>query len=191
MQTKWVWVLLSTVWYDIVWPQGGNHINVLSQRGRKKRKDTDAEREGRIIKNRQKQNFSASASCLCQFCKGPATRIIYWEMILDYESALSVKSEKICRVRYFKLKNKIFLLKKPPKQHKTQQIVRCKYFNLPFGEKRDNLQRAQCIHWEQMKNTRFRLLGSVSKLMLKVKTTQLFHELAYLIFFSFSFIHGL
>lgn len=40
-------------------------------------------------------------------------------MILGYESALSVKSEKIYRVRYFKLKHTIFLLTPPP-QNNTQ-----------------------------------------------------------------------
>lgn len=40
-------------------------------------------------------------------------------MILDYESALSVKSEKICRAHYFKLKHD-FSLKKTPTNQPTQ-----------------------------------------------------------------------
>jgi len=45
-------------------------------------------------------------------------------MILGYESALSVKSEEMCRARYFKLNHMIFLLNTPQTTHKTQQTVK-------------------------------------------------------------------
>lgn len=106
--TKWVWLLLSTgcvTQYDL----GGKPIILPTQKGRKK-EDIGTDRGGRMVKNRWKKN--CSASCLCQIFKGPATKIIYWKVILDYEFALSVNSEKICRVHIENENLRFFLILK-------------------------------------------------------------------------------